>query len=129
VILNGFLKSLRYSKRKVCIVTKNGAVDCFLSETIAPDEISPFRGKEVTITGKVHHRSDKKPVVEIERVFKAAEGDQYFSKIPKSETVEQQIRRRLAEQGYKNRLSEIVGKWPGDETDDEFEKLMKMLTK
>lgn len=44
----------------------------------------------------------------------------------KSETVEQQIQRQLKEKKCKNFLSEIIGKWPGDE---DFEVLIKMLTK
>ncbi len=43
-----------------------------------------------------------------------------------SETVEQQIQRQLKEKKGKNLLSEIIGKWPGDE---DFDDLIKMLTK
>lgn len=42
------------------------------------------------------------------------------------QTVEQQIERQMRKHGYRNRLSEIIGKWPGDE---DFDQLLKMLTK
>ncbi|MET0462288.1 MAG: hypothetical protein ABW007_04015 [Chitinophagaceae bacterium] len=35
-------------------------------------------------------------------------------------TIEQQIQKVLTDPDYKNRLGEIVGKWPGDETVEEI---------
>ena len=35
-------------------------------------------------------------------------------------TCEQQIQKALSDPNYKNRLGEIVGKWPGDETIEEI---------
>ena len=126
VILNGIVESLKYSRLKVQIKTKEGIVDGFLSEAISTDDIAPFWGKEVTITGTVHYKPSGRSVIEIERVFEAGEGDNYFSKKPKSETVEQQLERQIREKGG-NQLAQIMGKWPGDETDDEFEQLLNEL--
>lgn len=50
----------------------------------------------------------------------------FFSRKPKSETVEQQLERQIREKGG-NQLAKIMGKWPGDETDEEFEKLLNDL--
>lgn len=44
-----------------------------------------------------------------------------------SETIEQQIERQLREGKKPNSLTDVVGKWPGDETEEEFEELLKML--
>ncbi len=92
---------------------------------MSSEKIAGFWGKEVTITGTAHFKPGGKSVIEIERVFEVVEGDKYFSKKPKSETVEQQIQRQIRQKGG-NRLSEIVGEWPGDE---DFDELIKMLTK
>ena len=73
-----------------------------------------------------HFKPGGKSVIEIQSVFEAGKGDEYFSKKPNLETVEQQIQRQLREREGKNRLSEIVGKWPGDE---DFDELLNMLTK
>lgn len=126
VILNGIVESLKYSKLKVQIKTNEGIVDGFLSEALSTDDIAPFWGKEVTITGTVHYKPSGRSIIEIERVFEAGEGDDYFSKKPKSETVEQQLERQIREKGG-NQLSQILGKWPGDETDEAFEQLLKEL--
>ncbi len=125
VILNGIVEELKYSKLKVRIQTDEGIVDGFLSGELSSDDISAYWGKEVTITGTLHFKPSGKSVIEIERVFEAGVRDKYFSKKPKSETVEQQILRQIKEKGG-NRLSEVVGKWPSDE---DFEELIKMLTK
>ena len=126
VILNGIVESLKYSKLKVQIKTNEGIVDGFLSEALSTDDIAPFWGKEVTITGTVHYKPSGRSIIEIERVFEAGEGDDYFSKKPKSETVKQQLERQIREKGG-NQLSQILGKWPGNETDEEFEQLLKEL--
>ena len=44
----------------------------------------------------------------------------------KSETVEQQLKRQIREKGG-NQLAEIMGKWPGDETEEEFDQMLKDL--
>jgi len=126
VIINGVVEELKYSKLKVKIKTEEGIVDGSLTEEIS-EKIGPFFGKRVNITGTTHYKPGGKSVVEIERIFEAGEEDVYFSKKPKSETVEQQIQKQLIEKKGKNMLSEIVGKWPGDETDEEFEELLKQL--
>jgi len=124
IILNGIVDELKYSKLKVRIQTEEGIVDGFLSDKLSSDEIAGFWGKEVTITGTTYFKPGGKSVIEIERVFAVGKGDKYFSRKPKSETVEQQIQRQIR-QKRGNHLSEIVGKWPGDE---DFNELLKMLT-
>ena len=39
---------------------------------------------------------------------------------PDAETVEQQIQRQLKALNYQNKLSEIIGQWPGEESIDEI---------
>lgn len=126
VVLNGVVELLKYSTLKVKINTHEGIVDGFLADGLSSEEIASFWGKEVTITGTSHFKPRGKSVIEIKRIFEPSEGDTYFSKKPKSETVERQLARQIREKGS-NRLAEIMGKWPGDETDEEFEEMLKML--
>lgn len=42
-------------------------------------------------------------------------------------TADQQLQKQLKQLNGKNPLPEIVGKWPGDETDEEFEQMIKEL--
>lgn len=126
VRLNGVVELLQFSKLKVKIKTGEGVVDGFLADDLSSEDIAPFWGKEVTITGISHFKPRGKTVIEIKRVFEPGEGDTYFSKRPKSETVKRQLERQIREKGS-NPLSRIFGKWPGDETDEEFEQMLKEL--
>jgi hypothetical protein len=126
IILNGVVEELIYSKLKVRILTREGIVDGFLSDDLDSENIAKWWGKEITITGTAHYKPGGKSVIEIQRIFEPSVGDVYFSKKPKSETVEQQIERQLREGKKANPLPDIVGKWPGDET---LEELLDMLTK
>lgn len=126
VVLNGVVELLQYSKLKVKIKTAEGIVDGFLSDDLSSADIAKFWGKEVTITGTSYFKPRGKSVIEIERVFEPGTGDAFFSKRPKSETVDLQIARQIREKGS-NPLANIMGKWPGDETDEEFEQLLKAL--
>ena len=126
VILNGVVELLQYSKLKVKINTDEGIVDGFLSDELSSEDIAPFWGKEVTIAGTSHFKPRGRSVIEIERVFEPGQGDIYFSKKPKSETVEIQLERQIREKGS-NQLAQIFGKWPGEETDEEFEEMLKAL--
>lgn len=126
VVLNGVVELLQFSTLKVKIKTEEGIVEGFLADDISSEDIASFWGKEVTITGTSHFKPRGKSVIEIERVFEPGEGDTYFSKRPRSETVEMQLERQIREKGS-NPLAEIIGKWPGDETDEEFEQMLKAL--
>jgi hypothetical protein len=127
ILINGIVEELKYSKLKVKIKTSDGIVDGFLSDELTSTEIAQYWGKEVTIVGTAHFKGGGKSVIEISRIFDAAEGDKYFSRKPRAETVEQQINRQLKEKGFKNTLADIVGNWPGEETDEEFEEILQDL--
>lgn len=117
IIINGIVEELKYSKLKVTITTKEGAVSGILSENLDPSEISKYWGKDLTITGTAHYQpSGKMSFLYIEKVFEPSEADKYFSKPTRKETVEQQIQRQQKQLKYGNHLSEIIGQWPGGET-------------
>lgn len=124
IILNGIVEELKYSKLKVKILTNDGVINAFLSDELTADHISPFWGKEITITGVNHFKSNKTSVVEIKQVHQPNDSDNYFSrKSKKSLSVEDQLKEQIDRKSG-NKLSDIVGKWPDEET---FEDLLKML--
>ena len=126
VVLHGVVEMLQFSNLKVKIKTEEGIVNGFLADNLKPDDIAPFFGKKITMSGRSHYKLRGKSVIEIERVAEPVEGDHYFSKKPTSETVEKQIKRQIREKGS-NALAKIMGKWPGEETDEEFEQIVKEL--
>jgi len=124
VVLNGIVEELKYSKLRVKIITDEGTINGFLSDELSAEDISTYWGKEITITGINHYRSNKTSVIEIRKIHEPSSGDSYFSKkSKKSLTIEEQIKYQ-AERKSSNNLSEIIGKWPDEE---KFENLVKLL--
>ncbi len=116
VIINGTVEELKYSKLRVTINTREGAVNGILSEELDPAEISKYWGKDLTIAGTAHYQpSGKLSFLYIEKIFEPNHTDTYFSRPSRKETVEQQIQRQQKQLKNANHLDEIVGHWPGDE--------------
>lgn len=126
-IVSGRVEELKFSTQKVRIQTEEGMVDAFLSENFNKDDITHWWGKHATIAGTIHYKPGKRSSLEIERIFEAGPGDHFFSKRPKHEDLEDQISRQLEEGKELNPLKIIVGTWPGNESDEEFEALLKDL--
>jgi hypothetical protein len=124
LILNGIVEELKYSKLRVKIITNDGTINGFLSDDLSAEDIAPFWGKEITITGINHYKSNKTSVIEIKKIHEPSSSDSYFSrKFKKSLSVEDQIKNQ-ADRKSGNKLSDIIGKWPDK---DKFEDLVKML--
>ncbi|NHE57935.1 hypothetical protein [Cyclobacterium plantarum] len=126
-LVNGIIEELTYSKLKVKIQTNEGIVEGFLSESMNPEEIKRWWGREATVEGTMHYKPGSKSVLEIERIFESKPGDEFFSKKQKYESLEEQIARQIQEGKENNPLNMIWGSWPGDETDEEFEALLRDL--
>ena len=128
VVINGIIDILKHSKSKITVKTEQGNLLGNITNKFPQDVIKDFWGKKATIYGVGHFKPNGKlSYVEIERVFKSTEEDKYFSKIPFSENTIQQIQRQTSKNPTKNWMNEIAGKWPGQESDEEFEKLLKEL--
>lgn len=124
VIINGKVEMLKFSQQKVVIETEEGMVEGFLGESVEPAGIAAFFGKEITIAGTAHYKPGGKSVIEIERISAPEEGDAFFSKKPKTETVEQQIQRQVKEGKQPNNLDDIKGLWK-KETYEELTELLR----
>ena len=128
VVINGIIDILEHSKSKITVKTEQGNLLGNITNKFQQDVIKDFWGKEATIYGVGHFKPNGKlSYVEIERIFESTEEDKYFSKIPFSENTIQQIHRQTSKNPTKNWMNEIAGKWPGQESDEEFEKLLKEL--
>jgi len=63
----------------------------------------------------------------LESFGQPGKGDQIFSKKPQQMSMQQQIGMQLRQGKKANPLEDIIGKWPGDETDEEFERMLHDL--
>lgn len=128
IVVNGKIDVLQHSKSKVTINTDQGAINGILIDANLNSEIKQFWGTEATVYGIGHYKPNGRlNYIEIERIYQSTPEDKYFSKIPFAETVEQQIQKQITGKPNKNWADEIFGKWPGDESDEEFDNLLKNL--
>lgn len=129
IMLNGIIDEMRFSKKQLVLVTE----DRQRVVVIPPTEetltnIKEFFGLEITLAGMAHYKAGGQlSCVELESFGKPGKADRFFSKKPEKKTIQQQITIQLKEGKKNNPLDEIIGKWPGDETDAEFEQMLKSL--
>ena len=85
--------------------------------------------KRVMILGKAIYRPSGRLLrVDAEEMTSAAADDTFFSKIPKPSRQKLDGREIVREQSHKSGLAAIIGKWPGDETDEEIEAALQELS-
>lgn len=129
IVVNGIIDEMRFSKKQLVLVTE----DKQRVVVIPPSEdtltkIKAFFGQEITLTGMAHYKpGGQLSFVELESFGKPGKADRFFSKKPDKMTIQQQIAIQLKEGKKKNPLDEVIGKWPGEETDEEFEQMLKSL--
>ncbi len=129
IILSGRVELLQYSKSKITILSEEGrTLNGFLAPDLIDGEASRWWGKKVTISGIAHYRpSGRMAFVEVERMFEPGAKDEYFSKPPRRETVEQQLERQLQQKGNINQLASFIGVL--SEEDQSLEGDLLLLTK
>ncbi|MCC5916164.1 MAG: hypothetical protein JJU02_02435 [Cryomorphaceae bacterium] len=128
-IINGVIDEMKFSKKQLVLLTaeKERVVVMPKAGTVL-HEVSDFFGKEITLTGMAHFKpGGQLSYVELESFAQPSKGDHFFSKKPSKMGVQQQIAMQLREGKKANPLDDIIGKWPGDETDEEFDEMMKLL--
>lgn len=128
VVVNGIIDILEHSKSKVTIQTKQGKIFGTLNEPKLFEVVKDFWGSQATVYGIGHFKPNGSlNFIEVDRILRSTPDDRFFSKIPFAENTAQQIQRQIAKKPNKNWMNEIAGKWPGDESDEEFNQLLKEL--
>ena len=128
-ILVGKLDMVRHSTQTFALIMDDGQeVRCVMVEDDV-DCVTPLIKHQVTVSGRVVFRASGRVLrVEAESVRGAVESDRFFAKIPRPNAQRFDLRRVLREQGHKRGLAAIIGKWPGDETDEEIDKWLKEIS-
>lgn len=127
IMITGRLDELKFTGYRVRIETTQGPINGIIKDTLKHEAVSSFWGKHITISGRGHFKpSGRLSFVEISRIVEASPNDTYVLRVPKSQNIEQQIEGQLKAGKGRNKLSELVGQWPGDES---IEKLTSQLSK
>lgn len=123
MLISGQVDMLKYSKSLVTILTPEGVIRARVDERLPAEQIGRHWGKTGTFAGTAHFRPDGKlSIFEIQQVVEVPENAAiYLSQVPELTTVEEQMDRFMKKNnGRTNRLKDLLGQWPGDESYDEI---------
>jgi len=129
IIIHGTIDEMKYSRSQLVLLTKeNERLVVMQKGKDSIEVIKSFFGKTITIKGKAFFKpGGQLSYVEMESFSEPKSGDEFFSKKPKQLPVHQQIALQLKAGKLNNPLDEIFGKWPGNETEEEFNEMLKSL--
>jgi len=133
VLLTGFLNMIQHSQRRFELTMENGqTVRGKMDETtINIEQMRSLWSKKVTVKGVLYYTPSKKPrFLEAEIITSKQTGDDIFNTIPipfKAPDPLLQAQSRLVgtPEGI---VSEIWGKWPGDESIEELLEELKEIS-
>lgn len=92
VVVNGQLDEMKISKGKLGLQTEQGFVNVFANDKTIIENIVSFMGKEVTISGMAHYKSNGQlSFIEIQGYNEPGAKDKFFSKKPHAMTAKQQL--------------------------------------
>ena len=93
------------------------------------DSIEPLRmlgGTDVAFSGTAVFRPTGSVLrVETDRVEAATDADSFFSEMPKASLPRTRIDQEVATQRGRGGIAAVFGKWPGDESQEELERLLR----
>jgi hypothetical protein len=90
------------------------------------ESLTRLSGLRVAVSGVgVFRPSGRFLCVQAESVREAALSDRIFAKIPRPNAQPFDLQRVLGEQGHKRGVAAIIGKWPGDETDEQLDRWLE----
>jgi len=129
VIVNGQLDEMKVSKAKLGLQTEQGLVNVFANDKTIIESIVSFMGKEVTISGMAHYKSNGQlSFVEIQEFGEPGARDIFFSKKPTAMTAHQQLLFQAKQSKKSSSLSalkSISGLLKDEISDEQFQEMLK----
>jgi hypothetical protein len=125
----GVMDEMKFSREQVILTTADNKKIVVIVAKNLFNKLKEFSGQQVAIIGMAHFKpSGQLSYVKMEKFAEADERlMKMFSKKPHKMTMQQQIALQIREGKKPNPIDDIIGKWPGDETDEEFEQMLKAL--
>jgi len=128
-VINGTIDEMKFSRKQLILITTDKQRVIILPQTDELlIEIKDFFGKEITLSGMAHFKpGGQLSYVKLESFGEPGKSDKFFSHKPNKLSVQQQMALQIRDGKKRNPLDDIIGKWPGNETDEEFELMIKFL--
>jgi hypothetical protein len=130
VRLAGRLDSIRYSNRAFTMVLAGGRTVRGVLAAGAAEVLAPLFGRIATVTGIAHFRpSGALARVDAEHIEVGSEHDmELWGRVPRPLSTPLDLTAFERPQGPRSGLNAIIGKWPGEESDEEFFQLLEELS-
>jgi hypothetical protein len=91
--------------------------------------LGPLLNQRALVLGKAVYRASGRLLrIDAEAVVHAPDEGRFFSTIPKPVRQRFDLRERVREQQHKTGLAAVLGRWPGDETEEEIRQALKELS-
>lgn len=122
----GVIDEMKFSREQLILTTtENKKIVVTVAKTLF-QEIKEFFGREFTISGMAYFKpGGSLSYVRMESFGRAGKSAQFFYRKPEKLTMQQQIALQLREGKKRNPIDDIIGKWPGQETDEEFDMMIR----
>lgn len=127
-LVAGLLDEMKFSRGELILrTTENKRIVVKVAKSRV-HEVKEFFGEILIITGVAYFKPcGNLSYVKMENFDVDGKSSKFFSGIPGNLTMKHQILRQLREGKKPNPIDDIFGKWPGQETDEEFEQMLKDL--
>jgi len=127
-VVAGVIDEMKFSREQVILTTNDTKKIVVIVAKALFQDLKEYFGQEIAISGIAHFKpGGQLSYVKMESFGKAGKAALMLSRKPDKITMPQQIALQIREGKKRNPLPDIIGKWPGDETDEEFEQLLKAL--
>jgi hypothetical protein len=127
-VVAGMIDEMKFSKEQVILTTSDNKKIIVIVSKEHFNELKDFFGKEIAISGMAYFKpGGQLSFVKMESFGEPGKAAKILSRKPEKMTMQQQIALQLREGKKRNPIDEIFGTWPSDETDEEFEKMLKDL--
>ncbi|NIM34988.1 MAG: hypothetical protein GTN67_06000 [Hydrotalea flava] len=127
-VVAGVIDEMKFSREQVILTTSdNKKIVVIVAKELFQD-LKDYFGQEIAINGMAHFKpGGQLSYVKMESFGDAGKAGKILSRKPDKMTMQQQIALQIREGKKRNPIDEIIGTWPGNESDEEFEKMLKDL--
>jgi hypothetical protein len=127
-VVAGVIDEMRFSREQVILTTSENKKTVVIVAKDLFGDLKEFFGQEIAINGMAHFKpGGQLSYVKMESFGDPGKVGKILSRKPDKMTMQQQIALQIREGKKRNPIDEIIGTWPGNETDEEFEKMLNDL--
>lgn len=130
VRVTGRLETISYGDCRFTLVLDNGAQLQGTAFELGQGVLQGLFGQQVLVTGHALFRTSGQPLrIDADRIETASERDaKLWSAAPKPLLAPHSARQIREDQRNSNDLGALLGKWPGDESDDQIREALESLS-